>query len=62
MQGNKLERESKSMTYEWELLGNYGSGWDLLTTAATRKELSQLERDYRANEPGLALKSRRVRA
>ena len=48
------------MSYEWELLGNYGSGWDLLTTAATRKEINQLERDYRANEPGLPLKIRRV--
>jgi hypothetical protein len=50
------------MTYEWELLGNYGSGWDLLTTADTRKELNQLEQDYRANEPGLPLKRERVRA
>ena len=50
------------MGYEWQLLGNYGSGWDLLTTASTRKELAQLERDYRVNEPGVPLKSRRVRA
>jgi hypothetical protein len=50
------------VSYEWELLGNYGSGWDLLTTAAIRKEIHQLERDYRANEPGLPLKIRRVRA
>jgi hypothetical protein len=49
------------MGYEWQLLGNYGNGWDLLTTADTRREISQNERDYRLNEPGVPLKIKRVR-
>lgn len=50
------------MAYQWELLGNYGSGWDLLTSADTRSEIRQLERDYQINEPATPLKIRRVRA
>lgn len=49
------------MGYEYQLLGNYGGGWDLLTTGESRREISQLERDYRLNEPGLPLKIKRVR-
>lgn len=47
--------------YEWELLGNYGNGWDLLTTASTRAEILKLERDYHLNEPATPLKLKRVR-
>jgi hypothetical protein len=47
--------------YEWELLGNYGSGWDLLTTADSRSEILQLEKDYRLNEPTTPLKIKSVR-
>lgn len=49
------------MGYEWQLLGNYGAGWDLLTAADSKREISQLERDYRLNEPGIPLKIKRVR-
>jgi len=56
----KRERE-QAMGYEYQLLGNYGSGWDLLTTGESRREISQLERDYRLNEPGLPLKIKRVK-
>jgi len=36
--------------YEYEIQGNYGDGWDMLTTEATRAEaLAQLS-TYRANE------------
>lgn len=47
--------------YEWELLGNYGNGWDLLTTASSRAEALKLERDYSLNEPATPLKIKRVR-
>lgn len=47
--------------YEWELLGNYGSGWDLLTTANSRAEIAKLERDYRLNEPTTPLKIKRIK-
>lgn len=42
-------------TDEWELLGNYGQGWELLC-AGTYKEVKQNKRDYRENEPGTPLK------
>lgn len=36
--------------YEYEIQGNYGYGWDMLTTESTRAEaLAQLA-TYRANE------------
>ena len=47
--------------YEWELLGNYGSGWDLLTTADSRREILQLEKDYQLNDPTTPLKIKSVR-
>jgi len=56
----KRERGQK-MGYEWQLLGNYGNGWDLLTTANTKREISQYERDYRLNEPSVPFKIKRVR-
>lgn len=47
--------------YDWELWGNYGNRWDLLTTEATRKEISAREREYRANESGVVYKIKSVR-
>jgi len=36
--------------YEYEIQGNYGHGWDMLTTESTKAEaLAQLA-TYRANE------------
>lgn len=57
-----LIREVRAVKlYEWELLGNYGSGWDLLTTADSRSEILQLEKDYLLNEPTTPLKIKSVR-
>lgn len=47
--------------YKWELWGNYGTGWDLLTTETTRTEINAREREYRANESGVNYKLKRVR-
>ena len=47
--------------YEYEIQGNYGYGWDLLTTEETRTEaLAQLA-TYRANEK-IPLRIKRVKA
>jgi hypothetical protein len=36
--------------YEYEIQGNYGYGWDLLTTESTLKEANAQLETYRANE------------
>jgi hypothetical protein len=40
------------IVYEYELKGNYGYGWDILTTEETLKAAREQERTYRANEGG----------
>ena len=37
-------------TYEYEIQGDYGYGWDLLTTEATLSEAKAQLATYRANE------------
>jgi hypothetical protein len=48
---------------EYELMGYYGQGWELLTTETTRKGIRAREKDYRENEPGVVLRvvKRRVK-
>ena len=49
--------------YDWELWGNYGYGWDLLTTTTTRAEIGAMLKSYRANDVhalGFKIKSVRV--
>jgi hypothetical protein len=49
--------------YEFELQGNYGYGWDVLTTEETLKGARAQERTYLANEGGgVIYKIVRVRA
>jgi len=47
--------------YEWELRGNYGYGWDVLTTCDNLKEAREQERTYRANDTSATYKVVRVR-
>jgi hypothetical protein len=53
-------KEAK-MQYEYELQGNYGYGWDVLTTEATRSEALDQLRTYAENEPMTRLRISRVR-
>ena len=48
---------------EYEVLGNYGYGWDVLTTCATLKEARDDLKAYRENEPSVPhkIEKRRVR-
>ena len=47
--------------YEYEIQGNYGYGWDLLTTEETLSEARAQLSTYRANE-SIPLRIKRVRA
>jgi hypothetical protein len=49
------------MTYEYEIQGDYGYGWDLLTTEDTIQEARAQMKTYRANE-FIPLRIKRVRA
>jgi len=46
--------------YEYEIQGNYGYGWDLLTTEETLKEANAQLAIYRANER-IPLRVKRVK-
>jgi hypothetical protein len=47
--------------YEYEIQGDYGYGWDLLTTEETIKEARAQLSTYRINET-IPLRIKRVRA
>ena len=38
-------------TYEWEVQGNYGHGWEVVTTEVTAEDALIQVRCYRENEP-----------
>jgi hypothetical protein len=48
-------------SYEYEIQGNYGYGWDLLTTEQTLSEARAQLNTYQANE-SIPLRIKRVRA
>lgn len=50
--GCKCCNKERVSPYEYELQGNYGYGWDILTTEETLKGAREQERTYRANEGG----------
>jgi len=41
---------------EFEILGNYGQGFEVVTTETTRKLARDQIKTYRANEPSIAFK------
>ncbi len=50
-----------SAVYEYEIQGNYGYGWDVLTTEETITEARSQLAIYRANER-IPLRIKRVKA
>ena len=52
---------TRKTTDEYQLLSNYGHGWDLETTEETRKEIKQRLREYRENAPMYQYKIKTVR-
>lgn len=47
--------------YEFDILGNYGYGWEVVTCEATREEALQRLKEYNENEPQYAHKIKRVK-
>ena len=37
---------------EWEIQGNYGHGWEMVTTEETYRQAREQLKCYRENEPG----------
>lgn len=50
-----------STMYEYEILGNYGYGWDVLTTEETLKEARAQLKCYQLNED-VPVRIRKVKA
>jgi hypothetical protein len=50
------------MTTEYEVQGNYGHGYECVTSEATKAEANERLREYRENEPGVPFRVRRVTA
>lgn len=48
--------------YEYEVQGNYGHGWEMVTTEETRAAAVEQRRCYDENEPEYPHRVRRVRA
>lgn len=46
---------------EYEILGDYGQGWELVTTETNRKDARETVKTYRANEPGVPFKWKKRR-
>ena len=57
---NKREREQPMTGYEYEIQGNYGYGWDLLTTEPDIKSARAQLKVYSANE-SIPLRIKRVK-
>jgi hypothetical protein len=54
----KYQRKTRDL---WDILGNYGQGWEVLTCATSLKEKNQHLREYRENEPQRQFKSVKYR-
>ncbi|MBR3444783.1 MAG: hypothetical protein IKH14_02795 [Prevotella sp.] len=54
-------KEGVRKMYEFEVQGNYGYGWDCLTTEETRAEAEAQKKCYDENEPSVPHRIRKVR-
>jgi hypothetical protein len=48
--------------YEYDIEGNYGYGYEMVTCEENIREARARLREYRENEPGTAFRIKRVRA
>lgn len=56
-----LKKPKVKNTHEYEVQGNYGTGWDLVDTLETREEARESLKNYRENQPGAQFRIRRVK-
>jgi hypothetical protein len=49
------------MAWEYEVQGNYGAGWETVTTEATNAEAKAQRRVYDENEPQYPHRVKRVK-
>jgi hypothetical protein len=47
--------------WEFDIEGDYGHGWELVTCEETKADAVAMRDLYRENEPGVAFRIRRVR-
>ena len=45
----------------WDVEGNYGQGWEVVTAEETWKQTRERLKEYRENEPGTAFRARKRR-
>lgn len=48
---------TRKTTDEYQLLANYGQGWEVETTEETRAEIKERLKEYRANAPQYSYKT-----
>lgn len=53
---------SAPVKYEFDILGNYGHGFEMVHCEANRADAIVSIREYRENEPGISFKIKRVKA
>jgi hypothetical protein len=53
--------KSMSIKYEYELLADYGDGWEVATTEENKKGILARMKEYRENAPKYSYRYRRVR-
>lgn len=47
---------------EWEIQGNYGQGWEMVTTEDNQADARQRLREYNENEPQYPHRIKKVRS
>lgn len=57
----KTDVKASISDFEYEVQGNYGYGWDLLTTEDTREAAEEQKKCYDENEPNVPHRIKRVR-
>lgn len=48
-------------SYDWDILGDYGQGFEILCNEPTKAKALAILKDYQTNAPGVAYKIKRVR-